>query len=70
MPGPFHARNSPWLPCPQYMLGEIKVFAKRDSGNLAVPGIMAEFESNFNHPKYFENPTIFLENSLFLVPTC
>jgi len=55
------------------LFGNMRTFIRRKYHHVTsskLPGILAEFESNFNHPEYFENPTIFLENSLFLVPTC
>lgn len=53
--------------------GNLRTFIRRKYHHVTcskLAGIVAEFEANFNHPEMFENPTTFLEKSLFLVPTC
>ena len=55
------------------VFGNLRTFIRRKYHHVTcskLAGIVAEFEANFNHPEMFENPTIFLEKSLFLVPTC
>jgi hypothetical protein len=55
------------------VFGNLRTFIRRKYHHVTcskLAGIVAEFEANFNHPEIFENPTIFLEKSLFLVPTC
>ena len=55
------------------LFGNLRTYIRRKYHHVTcskLAGIVAEFEANFNHPELFENPTIFLEKSLFLVPTC
>jgi transposase-like protein len=55
------------------VFGNLRTFIRRKYHHVTcskLAKIVAEFEANFNHPEMFQNPTIFLEKSLFLVPTC
>lgn len=55
------------------ILGNLKTFIRRKYHHVScskLPDVVAEFQANFNHPEIFESPNKYLENSLFLVPTC
>ena len=55
------------------LFGNLRTYLRRKYHHVTcskLAPIVAEFEANFNHPEMFENPTIFLEKSLCLVPTC
>ena len=55
------------------VFGNLRTFIRRKYHHVTcskLENVVAEFETNFNHPEIFKNPHEYLRNSLFLVPTC
>lgn len=55
------------------VFGNLRTYIRRKYHHVTcskLPGIVAEFEANFNHPETFKSPLKYLQNSLILVPTC
>lgn len=53
--------------------GNLRTFIRRKYHHVTcskLPLAVAEFQAKFNHPEIFETPDKYLENSLYLVPTC